>query len=67
MEILRLVCAGRTSREIARDLRLSVNTVFVHRANIMNALGVHKASSLVVYALRQGLVPLGSKESDATL
>jgi hypothetical protein len=37
-------------------LNLSVNTVSVHRANIMNTLGLHKTAELVVYALQHGLV-----------
>ena len=37
-------------------LDLSANTVAVHRANIMNALGIHKTAELVVYAIRAGLV-----------
>ena len=41
---------------IAAKLGLSVNTVAVHRANIMNALGVHKTAELVVYAIQNGLV-----------
>ena len=45
-----------THRDIAARLELSVNTVAVHRANIMNALGVHKAAELVVYAIKHGLV-----------
>jgi DNA-binding NarL/FixJ family response regulator len=59
LEVLQLVCAGYSSREIAQDLDLSVNTVFVHRANIMNALDIHKASRLVAYAIQQGLVAPG--------
>ena len=43
---------------IAIKLDLSVNTVSVHRANIMNTLGVHKAAELVVYAMQHGLVKL---------
>ena len=42
---------------IAATLDLSINTVAVHRANIMNELGVHKTAELVVYAIRHGLVP----------
>jgi DNA-binding NarL/FixJ family response regulator len=57
MEVLQLICAGRSNREIAAALDLSANTVAVHRANIMNALGVHKTAELVVYAIRHGLVP----------
>ena len=56
LEVLRLICDGLSSRAIAARLDLSVNTVAVHRANIMNALGVHKTAELVVYALRNGLV-----------
>jgi DNA-binding NarL/FixJ family response regulator len=38
------------------QLDLSANTVAVHRANIMDALGIHKTAELVVYAIRNGLV-----------
>jgi DNA-binding NarL/FixJ family response regulator len=55
-EVLQLICDGLSNREIAEKLDLSVNTVAVHRANIMNALGVHKTAELVVYALQNGLV-----------
>jgi DNA-binding NarL/FixJ family response regulator len=55
-EVLQLICDGLSAREIADKLDLSVNTVAVHRANIMNALGVHKTAELVVYALQHGLV-----------
>jgi len=56
--VLRLICEGRSNREIAAVLGLSVNTVAVHRANIMNTLGVHKTAELVVYAIHHGLVTL---------
>jgi DNA-binding NarL/FixJ family response regulator len=55
-EVLQLICDGLSNREIASKLDLSINTVAVHRANIMNALGVHKTAELVVYALQNGLV-----------
>jgi DNA-binding NarL/FixJ family response regulator len=58
LEVLQLICAGMSNREIAAKLDLSVNTVAVHRANIMNALGVHKTAELVVYAIHHGLVTL---------
>ena len=58
MEVLQLICEGRSNREIAAKLDLSVNTVAVHRANIMNALGIHKTAELVVYAIRNGLVQI---------
>jgi DNA-binding NarL/FixJ family response regulator len=56
LEVLRLIVDGRSNKEIAVSLDLSANTVAVHRANIMNALGIHKTAELVVYAIRSGLV-----------
>ena len=58
LDVLRLICEGLSNREIGLKLSLSVNTVAVHRANIMNALGVHKTAELVVYAIQHGLVNL---------
>ena len=58
LEILQHIVAGKSNKEIASDLKLSVNTVSVHRANIMDALGIHKTAELVVYAIRNGLVIL---------
>jgi DNA-binding NarL/FixJ family response regulator len=58
LEVLQLICDGLSNREIAAALDLSVNTISVHRTNIMTALGVHKAAELVVYALQHGLVKL---------
>ncbi|MGH8189790.1 MAG: response regulator [Steroidobacteraceae bacterium] len=56
LEVLQLICDGLSNRAIAARLDVSVNTVAVHRANIMNTLGVHKAAELVVYAIQHGLV-----------
>ena len=56
LEVLQLICNGLSNREMAAKLGLSVNTVAVHRANIMNTLGVHKTAELVVYAIQNGLV-----------
>jgi DNA-binding NarL/FixJ family response regulator len=56
LEVLKLIVAGKSNKEIAIDLDLSANTVAVHRANIMDALGIHKTAELVVYAIRSGLV-----------
>ncbi|HEX4543532.1 MAG TPA: response regulator transcription factor [Candidatus Acidoferrum sp.] len=58
LEILQHIVAGKSNKEIAADLNLSANTVAVHRANIMDALGIHKTAELVVYAIRNGLVNL---------
>ena len=56
LEVLQLICDGLTNRAIAAQLQLSVNTVAVHRANMMQALGLHKTAELVAYAMRHGLV-----------
>jgi DNA-binding NarL/FixJ family response regulator len=56
LEVLQLICDGLSNRAIAARLDLSANTVAVHRANIMNTLGVHKTAELVVYAIQHGLV-----------
>jgi DNA-binding NarL/FixJ family response regulator len=58
LEILQHIVAGKSNKEIANELKLSANTVAVHRANIMDALGIHKTAELVVYAIRNGLVTL---------
>jgi len=58
LEILQHIVTGKSNKEIALELKLSVNTVSVHRANIMDALGMHKTAELVVYAIRNGLVTL---------
>lgn len=56
LEVLQLLVEGKSNKEIAEVLQLSANTVAVHRANIMDALGIHKTAELVVYAIRNGLV-----------
>jgi DNA-binding NarL/FixJ family response regulator len=56
LEVLQLICDGLSNKDIAARLKLSANTVAVHRANIMTTLGVHKTAELVVYALQHGLV-----------
>jgi DNA-binding NarL/FixJ family response regulator len=58
LEVLQHIVAGKSNKEIATELKLSANTVAVHRANIMDALGIHKTAELVVYAIRNGLVTL---------
>lgn len=58
LDVLQRIVAGKSNKEIAVELNLSVNTVSVHRANIMDALGIHKTAELVVYAIRNGLVTL---------
>jgi DNA-binding NarL/FixJ family response regulator len=56
-EVLRLVAGGKSTKEIAFFLNLSVKTVETHRAQIMERLGIRDVPGLVRYALRTGLVP----------
>jgi len=56
IQVLRLIALGKSNREIAKILNVSVNTVAVHRTNLMATLGLHKAAELVLVAVRKGLV-----------
>ena len=58
LEVLQLIVSGKSNKEIAPLLKLSANTVAVHRANIMQALNIHNTAELVVYAIRNGLVSI---------
>jgi DNA-binding NarL/FixJ family response regulator len=58
LEVLQFIVHGKSNKEIAAVLGLSANTVAVHRANIMQNLGMHNTAELVVYAIRQGLVSI---------
>jgi len=55
-EVLQLVAEGRTNREIARVLSISVKTVEHHRANLMSKLGLYSAAELTQYAIRMGVI-----------
>jgi DNA-binding NarL/FixJ family response regulator len=55
-EILQRIAEGQASKEIARDLHLSQRTVECHRTHLMRKLGVHKLSTLVRIAIREGLL-----------
>jgi DNA-binding NarL/FixJ family response regulator len=58
LEVLQLIVHGKSNKDIAVVLGLSANTIAVHRANIMQALGIHNTAELVVYAIRRGLVSI---------
>jgi len=57
-EILQLIAEGRSTKEIAAILHLSVKTVETHRTQLMARLDVHDVAGLVRYAIRIGLVTL---------
>lgn len=56
-EVLKRIAEGRSTKEIAYDLKLSVKTVETHRAQVMERLGIRDVAGLVRYAMRAGLVP----------
>ncbi len=55
-EILQLIAEGKSTKQIALILKISVKTVETHRAHLMRRLGVSDVASLVRYAIRTGLV-----------
>ncbi len=55
-QVLTLIAEGLSSKEIARDLGVSLKTIESHRANLMDKLEIHKVSGLVRFAIRVGLV-----------
>ena len=55
-EILQLLAEGKSNKEIASLLGISVNTAEAHRANIMLKLGFHSITELVVYAVRNKII-----------
>lgn len=61
-EIIRLVSKGKTNKEIAATLGISVRTVEMHRAKAMKKLGLHSLAEVVHYAIRAGLTAANSQE-----
>lgn len=57
-EVLQLIAEGKTTKEIASVLTVSVKTVETHRQQIMNKLDIHSVAELTKYAIREGLTSL---------
>ena len=55
-EVVRLLAEGCTVKEVAQDLSLSIKTVEAHKLNLMRKLNIHNRSSLIDYAVREGIV-----------
>ena len=55
-EVMRLLAEGRTVREVAAELSLSIKTVEAHKLNLMRKLDIHNRASLVEYATQKGLI-----------
>jgi DNA-binding NarL/FixJ family response regulator len=56
-EIIQLLAEGRSNKEVAVALTLSVKTVDAHRANLMHKLNIHSVTELVRYAIRNQIIP----------
>ena len=54
-QVIRLLASGKTNKEIAAVLAITVRTVETHRAKIMLKLGVHSLGELIQYAVREGI------------
>jgi DNA-binding NarL/FixJ family response regulator len=55
-EVLQLIAQGKSNKEIATLLNISVNTVAVHRAHVMETLNLHRTAELVLFAVKKGLI-----------
>ncbi len=55
-QVLKLVAEGKTNKEIAEILGISVKTAMGHRANLMEHLGIHNKAELVKFALQRGII-----------
>ena len=58
LQVLRLIVHGKSSKDIARLLGISLNTVSAHRTRIGRTLGCHNSAELVAYAIGKGLVQI---------
>jgi DNA-binding NarL/FixJ family response regulator len=56
---LQLLAEGKTSKEMAKVMHISIKTVETHRRNIVSKLGIHGTAELTKYALREGLTSIG--------
>ena len=57
-EVLQLLAEGKSTKEIAADLFVSVKTIETHRQHIMNKLNLHNIPDLVKFAIREGITDL---------
>ena len=55
-EIVQLLAEGKSTKEVASHLNLSIKTAETHRSNIMRKLNLHSVSALVLYAVRNNMV-----------
>jgi two-component system response regulator NreC len=57
-DIINLCCDGKSAKEIADELNISLKTVIAHKYNIFQKIGIHSATELIAYSIRNGIVTL---------
>ena len=57
-EVLQLLTEGKATKQVARELNVSVKTIETHRRNVMHKLDLHSVAELTKYAIREGLTSL---------
>ena len=55
-EILQLLAEGKSNKEVATKVNISLSTVETHRGHILQKLNLHSAAELVLYAVRKGII-----------
>ncbi len=63
-EIIKLVALGKTNKDIAEDLFLSIHTVITHRKNISKKLGIKTISGLTIYAILNNIIDIDDKNTN---
>jgi DNA-binding NarL/FixJ family response regulator len=66
-EVVQLLAEGRSTKEVASHLDLSVKTAETHRSNIMRKLGLHSVSELVLYAVRNNIIQVAAGGPSSTI
>ncbi|HTS64203.1 MAG TPA: response regulator transcription factor [Candidatus Acidoferrales bacterium] len=55
-EVLQLIAEGRSNKEVANQLNISLTTVETHRSHILQKLDIHSIPELILYAVRKGII-----------
>ena len=62
-QVLTRVALGETNKRVAMALRLSIKTIEKHRANLMRKLDLHNTAAVTLFAVRNGMLPMGEAEA----